>query len=706
MASAYKWRLTHDKYAYLTDTTSANTPIVSVELSIDEESIISQKVVENFATEEAYSAQYELMKSVIASDPDEDVRKVSLLSYKYYYDVSDTTCGFLQDTSGPKGDTGEKGERGDQGPKGDTGRGIENVTITDLEGRIGKLVTIIFSDGQTKSFEVLNGGDGVSPNVDYSLIMSGITGMDLPSLIESAVTANMFELLSEYCNRLFSGVTSDIETAKSILSGLTDSVEGISLYINSMSGEVQALFEYYNQQSSSVTEIQRLISAYSGIVSTDMEYVDTLTSSVTLAGRYMLVVSGLMGSYIERIDDLSQQVTGFTEQVDIIDGEYYRMLWNLTRDPVTSGEVITLSEIRQRADIISAITTNSNGIAAGIILAINNDTSDATIFADHIKLIGYDIELGSEDGTHSLFNANGSGYLANGNIAWNSNGDMTINGSVIANAVSGITMQFGGADGTPSAVFNADGSGYLANGKIAWESDGDTIFDGEIIATKGTIGGFQIASDHIGVAATPSQEVNWANLSMYKDFFKVGGTYGYAMLGDDVIPSSAGGAFTATGRIVNGHPNSGAYWGFDQANYGLFISVSGGTKNYGISSNAALKAPAFVNTEVELLNFSGSTYRVDFSQHTIYLLYATNDVNVNLPGESSVASSFGVSNLPDNFGALVTFRVRTGSKSITLKGVYNWNEELTDHTMEAGDTCELLITKADGFRYQVLGHDS
>ena len=39
-------------------------------------------------------------------------------------------------------------------------------------------------------------------------------------------------------------------------------------------------------------------------------------------------------------------------------------------------------------------------------------------------------------------------------------------------------------------------------------------------------------------------------------------------------------------QIVNSAPNIYGNYGFDQANYGLFIDVTGGTKNYGISSNA------------------------------------------------------------------------------------------------------------------------
>lgn len=50
------------------------------------------------------------------------------------------------------------------------------------------------------------------------------------------------------------------------------------------------------------------------------------------------------------------------------------------------------------------------------------------------------------------------------------------------------------------------------------------------------------------------------------------------MFGNDVIPASTGGAFTAVGRIVNQAPNTSGGYGYDQANYGLFIEVTGGTK--------------------------------------------------------------------------------------------------------------------------------
>ena len=331
---------------------------------------------------------------------------------------------------------------------------------------------------------------------------------------------------------------------------------------------------------------------------------------------------------------------------------------------------------------------------------------------------------------------NGDGAVAGGNISWDQQGNVTFADSVKIgwNNLGGTIINSEGvfagkisADnitaGTISTAniknaagtwyLNQDGSGALANGNVSWQSNGEVTFTGKIIAKSGSIGGFEISNDHIGVSssASDSGDAAWAALSIYKDFFKVGGAKGYVMFGDDVIPASAGGAFTAVGRIVNQAPNTWGSYGFDQANYGLFIDVTGGTKNYGISSNAALMAPAFINTKAKILTFvSGSGYTLDFSQHNIILMYY-NDANysgteVTLPTESSVARQFGLSTLPNDFATIVTFRVREGSKYITLKGIYNANESSQDYKMNAGDSVMVLISKVDGFRYQILNHAS
>lgn len=245
-----------------------------------------------------------------------------------------------------------------------------------------------------------------------------------------------------------------------------------------------------------------------------------------------------------------------------------------------------------------------------------------------------------------------------------------------------------------------DGSIEAKNGK----------FTGEIESYKGTIGGFTIGNGRIGSKATQSGE--GGSLAIYSNFFRVGGNDGYVMFGNDVIPGTAGGAFTATGRIVNEHPNTYGNYGLDQANYGLFIHVSGGTKNYGIWSNAALMAPSFVNTKAKILTFdpNATSYSVDFSQANVILMYFKKDkssgVKVTLPSESSVAEKFGLTELPEDFATVVTFRVRAGSLPITLDGIYDHNENLTNYKMAEGDSVTVLISKVDGFRYQILNHSS
>ena len=120
-----------------------------------------------------------------------------------------------------------------------------------------------------------------------------------------------------------------------------------------------------------------------------------------------------------------------------------------------------------------------------------------------------------------------------------------------------------------------------------------------------------------------------------------------------------------------------------------------GMENAAQRSNAALLAPAFINTKAKLLTFGSGNYTVDFSQHNIILMYYNepnySKVEVTLPSESSVAYKFGMSYLPTDFAAIVTFRVRPGSKNIILKGIYNHNEDLQNYEMASGDSVTVLI---------------
>lgn len=260
--------------------------------------------------------------------------------------------------------------------------------------------------------------------------------------------------------------------------------------------------------------------------------------------------------------------------------------------------------------------------------------------------------------------------------------------------------------GEPIAVFTTDKSGkpVLKADYIDVENLKVKHLDGaEGSFEKGTIGGFELANGRIGSEATASG--GGGSLSIYSDMIRVGGTNSYVLIGKNVVPATASG-FTAAGRIINNQTNTYGGYGFDVANYGLFIEVSGGTKNYGLKSNAPLMATAFIGTKIGMLNITGSTYKIDFSQNNIFFISASNAYNVTLPNESQVASMFGLSSLPSDFGLMLIFRCLVGSKNVTLTGIYGPNGSVQSYTLGVGDSIILLVAKVPYFGYFLINYTS
>lgn len=260
--------------------------------------------------------------------------------------------------------------------------------------------------------------------------------------------------------------------------------------------------------------------------------------------------------------------------------------------------------------------------------------------------------------------------------------------------------------GEPIAVFTTDKNGrpVLKAEYIDVENLKVKHLDGaEGSLERGSIGGFELANGRIGSETTASG--GGGSLSIYSDMIRVGGTSSYVLIGKNVIPATASG-FTAAGRIINNQTNTNAGYGFDVANYGLFIEVSGGTKNYGLKSNAPLMATAFIGTKIGRLNITGSTYKIDFSQNNIFFIYASSAYNVTLPTESQVASMFGMSSLPSDFGLMLVFRCLVGSHNVTLTGIYDQNGSVQNYTLAVGDSIILLVAKVPYFGYFLINYTS
>ena len=258
--------------------------------------------------------------------------------------------------------------------------------------------------------------------------------------------------------------------------------------------------------------------------------------------------------------------------------------------------------------------------------------------------------------------------------------------------------------GEPIAVFTTDKNGRPIVKAEYIDVDNLKVkhLDGaEGSLERGSIGGFELANGRIGSEATASG--GGGSLSIYSDMIRVGGTSSYVLIGKNVVPATASG-FTAAGRIINNQTNTYGGYGFDVANYGLFIEVSGGTKNYGLKSNAPLMATAFIGTKIGRLNITGSTYKIDFSQNNIFFIYASSAYNVILPDESQVASMFGMSSLPSDFGLMLVFRCLAGSKNVTLGGIYDQNGSVQSYTLAVGDSIILLVAKVPYFGYFLINY--
>lgn len=237
-----------------------------------------------------------------------------------------------------------------------------------------------------------------------------------------------------------------------------------------------------------------------------------------------------------------------------------------------------------------------------------------------------------------------------------------------------------------------------------YASKGD--FTGTITATGGEIGGFTIGNTYIG--STSDSE----NLYLSRSYVKFGNSKAYTLLGSDVAPGSAGGSFTMSMRIYN-HKTDEYSPLFDPANYGIYIDVGDGRKNYGVFSTAAIRASAVYSDKVKQLDITSSTYTIDLSQYNVYMINrsTSTDYRVILPDESAICKQFSYSSLPYDSSKGIYFGVRftlicpnkTDAHKVTIADVYDNDGNKVDCDMQQGDVLELLCTNYGGtFKYMIV----
>ena len=286
------------------------------------------------------------------------------------------------------------------------------------------------------------------------------------------------------------------------------------------------------------------------------------------------------------------------------------------------------------------------------------------------NLLANNAKLGDFNFSGSVFTSN------NGKLSMNSNTgrfvctDVNITGSITATS------------GTFNGTVNASG-GNFSSVKI----------------NSGQIAGFEISGNHIGSSATASG--SGGGLSINPDFIRVGNSTSYVMIGSDTVPATVGGAFTATGRFVNHNYNASTAYGFDSANYGLYVDVANGTKNYALySPNAAVRAAAVYGDTINVVNITGSTYKLDMSKGNIIMIRANREYTVNLPNANAVASMFGYNSLPTYFAIHVRIMIHPDTSGVTISGYFRPNNTVNQSVyLYPGNSMGFLVTNYPSFRW-------
>lgn len=133
--------------------------------------------------------------------------------------------------------------------------------------------------------------------------------------------------------------------------------------------------------------------------------------------------------------------------------------------------------------------------------------------------------------------ADGSGSLAGDMISWNAAGEVDFKAKVSADnitagTISACTIQ--NSTDNPTWKLNPDGSGYLANRNISWKTDGSLTMSGEITASSGKIGDFSINSDGLYYGNiskwTSTEKTNMSQIG--PNFVRMEQQVGYFSAGD------------------------------------------------------------------------------------------------------------------------------------------------------------------------------
>ena len=231
---------------------------------------------------------------------------------------------------------------------------------------------------------------------------------------------------------------------------------------------------------------------------------------------------------------------------------------------------------------------------------------------------------------------------------------------------------------------------------------------GEVQATSGTIGGFNISSSAIG--STDYSSSNSNHLYISRNYMHIGSNACYVEMGSDISDPIAGGSYSESMEIKNSKATADGYSYYGQ-NYGLYISISGASKNIAIAANSKIISQRAVYCDrcrVIDMNTEASAFYKNISEYNIFILDPGSDNwDFQLPTEATMKKEFlyhnGWPTSPYFCYRFTLILKKDASKYVDIHNVYDNNGTLQDYIrMSKGDVMVLICTNYGGFHYKVV----
>ena len=343
--------------------------------------------------------------------------------------------------------------------------------------------------------------------------------------------------------------------------------------------------------------------------------------------------------------------------------------------------------------------------------------------------------------------ADGSGSLAGDMISWNAAGEVDFKAKVSADnitagIISACTIQ--SDTDNPTWKLNSDGSGYLANRNISWKTDGSLTMSGEITASSGKIGDFSINSDGLYYGNiskwTSTEKTNMSQIG--PNFVRMEHQVGYFSAGDIAYQKIGLGAgsdptqdyksdkYCGSALYIYRKMNSISDMYFPAAQ---IISNNVANRNIGLRVVGGLQVHGGIIESGHVMEYtkSGDATVLDVSFGTTFLLFnrASESPDFFFPKLSQIREQLGISDKTKSFCVPVRVICGSGSSDCCISAASaasnspgkeeggsivdnngNWDYKNNKHyganrmALGAGDSWSfaLIYTTSTGYYIQIL----